>query len=48
VTVLFFLHSFSRFFFGGEGESDGIDGIVGFNVPLDTIIGHFGDDFTGQ
>ena len=22
--------------------------IVGFNVPLDTIIGHFGDDFTGQ
>jgi len=23
-------------------------GIVGFNVPLDTIIGHFGDDFTGQ
>jgi len=25
-------------------------GIVGFNVPLDTLdsIGHFGDDFTGQ
>jgi len=22
-------------------------GIVGFNVPLDTI-GHLGDDFTGQ
>ena len=23
-------------------------GIVGFNVPLRNIIGHFGDDFTGQ
>jgi len=23
-------------------------GIVGFNVPLDTFIRHFGDDFTRQ
>jgi len=30
-----------------NGLGIGID-IVGFNVPLDTFTGHFGDDFTGQ